>query len=96
MSVYFITGVSTGLGHALALQAASAGHTVFGTVRNRTRSAESVSVLENKGISIMELDVTHPSACTEAINDATKKFGSIDVLINNAGYSVIGALEALR
>lgn len=95
-SVYFITGVSSGFGHALALRAVAAGHTVVGTVRSRARSAEAVSTLEGKGIVVTELNVTNSSACTDVINNVAKRYGSIDVLINNAGYSILGAMESFR
>lgn len=95
-SIYFITGVSSGFGYSLALRALSAGHTVIGTVRSRTKSAEAVSALESNGAVISELDVTHASACGTVVNDTVKRFGGIDVLINNAGYSVLGAMESFR
>ena len=91
--VFFITGVSAGFGLEIALAALKSGHKVIGTVRNRKRAADNVGKIEKSGGKILELDVTHSEACTKVWKDAEQIYGHIDVLLNNAGMSYLGALE---
>nr|POF15337.1 putative oxidoreductase yusz [Quercus suber] len=91
---WFITGGSAGLGNALALHTLGAGHMVATTVRNRKKSADAVEKLEKAGAKIVELDVTNADGIPAAIKLAeTSLGGPIDVLVNNAGYSLLGAAE---
>ncbi|GMG10687.1 unnamed protein product [Aspergillus oryzae] len=94
--VWFITGASSGLGLSLSLYALSAGHHVIGTVRNASKSADAVQTIQNKGGKIVELDVTKADAIPEAVKKAESFYGKIDVLVNNAGYSLLGAVEDLK
>lgn len=94
-AVWFITGVSSGLGTEIALQALSFGQRVIGTVRNRTKAASQVSTIEGKGGKVLELDVTDAAACPAVFKKAESLYGQIDVLVNNAGYSLLGAVEDL-
>ena len=91
--VWFITGVSSGLGLEIALKALASGFTVIGTVRNRERAAKQVQQIENKGGKCLELDVTDPKACFDVFQQAEKLHRKIDILVNNAGYSLLGAVE---
>nr|POE77912.1 putative oxidoreductase yusz [Quercus suber] len=91
---WFITGGSAGLGQALTLHALGAGHIVATTVRSRQKSAEAVERLEAAGAKVVELDVTNADGIPSAIKLAeTSLDGPIDVLVNNAGYSLLGAAE---
>ena len=91
---WFITGASAGFGHALSLHALQAGHSVAATVRSRTKSSEAVQSLEAAGAKIIELDVTDAEAIPKSIKAAeTALGGTIEVLVNNAGYSLLGAME---
>lgn len=95
--VWFITGVSAGLGQALAKCVAAKQIHVVGTVRNQTRSTEAVSSLKKLGVHIIELDVTNSSSNLQtAVEEVKKVYGRIDVLVNNAGYSLLGAVEDMR
>jgi NAD(P)-dependent dehydrogenase (short-subunit alcohol dehydrogenase family) len=85
---FFITGANSGLGRAIAMSAAEAGHTVVGTVRSEA-AAESVG----GRIHAVTLDVTNIEAIPGVVNAAEAKFGPVDVLINNAGYGHEGVLE---
>ena len=95
MAVWFITGVSSGLGAEIALKALDAGQHVIGTVRNRKKAPENVAAIENKGGKILELDVTDAAAAPAVFKKAESLYGQVDVLVNNAGYSLLGAVEDL-
>lgn len=88
--VWLITGCSSGLGQALALEALARGDAVIATARN----VESLKLLKAKGATAMQLDVTSDqNALSDIIADALSVHGQIDVLVNNAGYVLAGALE---
>jgi len=93
---WFITGGSAGFGRALSLHALKAGHDVAATVRSKAKSADAVKELEAAGAKIVELDVTDPVAVPASILTAEALLGgSVEVLVNNAGYSLLGAVEEL-
>jgi len=89
---FLITGVSSGLGRAFAEGALDAGHGVVGTVRNPT-DAEAFALLAPGRAHPLQLDVTHLDAIPEAVANAERRAGPIDVLVNNAGYGHEGVLE---
>ncbi|KAF2481560.1 hypothetical protein BDY17DRAFT_336368 [Neohortaea acidophila] len=91
--VWFITGVSSGLGFEMALQALQQGFRVIGTVRNKQRAAKEITAIEGAGGTIVVLDITDAEACYRVFAEADKIHGQIDVLVNNAGASYLGALE---
>ena len=90
--IWFITGVSTGIGKHLAEQAALAGNTVIGTVRKQAQIEEINNLVAGKTFGYM-LDVNDHEKVTEVINEVATKFGKIDVLVNNAGYGLFGGIE---
>lgn len=87
----FITGVSSGLGLALAHEALAAGHSVIGTVR----SDEARRAFEAMGDAAhgMLLDVTDIGAILGVVAEAESRVGPVDVLVNNAGYGHEGIFE---
>ena len=87
---WFITGVSTGFGRTLARQVVVRGDTVVGTVRRHEQIAE----LAAEGIAAVVLDVTDGARIVPAIAEAIAIQGGIDFLVNNAGYGLMGAIEA--
>jgi NAD(P)-dependent dehydrogenase (short-subunit alcohol dehydrogenase family) len=91
MSNWFITGVSTGLGRAIARAALEAGHTVVGTVRS-AEAVASFEALGDKAIG-MVLDVTDPAAVTAVVDAADERTGGLDFVVNNAGLGYTGAVE---
>jgi NAD(P)-dependent dehydrogenase (short-subunit alcohol dehydrogenase family) len=93
--VWFITGSSVGLGASLALHALKSGHKVIATARNITTASKANPEIESLGGHWMTLDVTS-STSGSVLEEASKVFGPIDVLVNNAGYSLIGAVEDIR
>ena len=84
---WFITGASRGLGLALTKAALAAGHSVFATVRGEH------SLPEHERLRVHRLDVRDRGAARQAVARAVEAFGRLDVLVNNAGYGLIGALE---
>ncbi|MBV8326603.1 SDR family oxidoreductase [Chryseobacterium sp.] len=91
MKTIFITGASTGLGKAAALLFQNKGWRVIATMRNPETATELLA-LEN--VSVLPLDVTNPEQIQTAV-EKSLELGEIDVVFNNAGYGLLGPLEAL-
>ncbi|KAH7417394.1 hypothetical protein BKA64DRAFT_769345 [Cadophora sp. MPI-SDFR-AT-0126] len=92
--VWLITGCSSGFGESLAFIALKAGHKVIATSRNPSRTPGLVNKVEELGGIWLTLDVSAPLPVHQAlIKEGIEKFGRIDVLVNCAGMSVIGAIE---
>jgi NAD(P)-dependent dehydrogenase (short-subunit alcohol dehydrogenase family) len=89
MRTWFITGVSRGLGRAIAQAALIEGDTVIGTVRD---AAPDLTSGPGK-LDVVTLDVTDGEAVEAAVSQAFVRAGTIDVIVNNAGYGLLGALE---
>jgi NADP-dependent 3-hydroxy acid dehydrogenase YdfG len=89
--VVLITGCSTGIGHATALRLLKAGHTVYATARR----VDSLADLKAAGAHTLALDVTDEASMTAAVQRVTDEQTAVGVLINNAGYSLSGAMETL-
>jgi len=90
--IWLITGVSGGLGRALALAASQAGHTVYGTVRRENDAISYSSISPGNTIPVM-LDVNDHAALAQEVEDILSREGRLDVLVNNAGYGLFGAVE---
>jgi len=92
-----ITGCSSGFGLLMAARLASKGHQVIATMRNLDKKDDLCNEVNRRGgiINILPLDVINPNSVKEVILKITKKFGFIDVLINNAGYGIGGFFEDL-
>lgn len=88
---WFITGCSTGLGRGLAEVLIERGENVTATARN-TDSLDEL-VVGHDNARAVELDVTRSSDIARAVEEARSAFGPIDVLVNNAGYGFISAIE---
>lgn len=88
----FITGASSGIGRATALYFVEQGWNVAATMRNPQKEKDYPS---RPFLRLYSLDVTDNKSVVAAINQALKDFGKIDVLVNNAGYSVDGVFEAM-
>jgi len=86
-----ITGASSGFGKVAAKLFHTRGWNVIATMRSPEKETE-LSALNN--ILISKLDVTEPFTIQNAVAAGIEKFGKIDVLVNNAGYGALGALEA--
>ncbi|WP_084583311.1 oxidoreductase [Sphingomonas azotifigens] len=89
MTTWFITGISRGLGKALAQAALTRGDTVVGTVREGVPD-----LVAGQGmLHVLTVDLTDKAAIAPAVRAAFERVGHIDVLVNNAGYGLLGALE---
>ena len=91
-NVWFITGSSRGLGRRIAEDALAAGNQVVATARVPESLAD-LAVAYPEDLLVLALDVTNESQVNEAVREAAKRFGRIDVLVNNAGYSDLAAVE---
>ncbi|MFE1954474.1 oxidoreductase [Streptomyces sp. NPDC059524] len=92
--VWFVTGTSTGLGRALAEEVVAEGDRLVATARD-PRALEDLVALAPDRVRALPLDVTDPGQVRQAVDTALKEFGRVDVLVNNAGYALRGALEEL-
>jgi NAD(P)-dependent dehydrogenase (short-subunit alcohol dehydrogenase family) len=92
--VWFITGASRGFGRALAEAALDHGDRVVATARDLA-SIEFLQRSAPEDARAIELDVTDAARAREAIAEAVDAFGRIDVVVNNAGFALLGALEEL-
>ncbi|WP_132998345.1 SDR family oxidoreductase [Sulfitobacter pontiacus] len=93
--VILITGTSTGLGVATAVQAAQAGHTVYATMRNTQKRGTLDAAAQVAGVSlnVLQLDVQDADSVNAAVDTVIAEQGRIDVLINNAGMGYVRSLE---
>src|SRR6058998_3889744 len=82
-----VTGVTSGIGREIAQLLAERGARVFGTVRN-PQSASPIP-----GVEMVRMDVTDDSSVNEAVQSIEQKAGPVQLLVNSAGYSFMGALE---
>ncbi len=94
MKIWFITGVSSGIGRALAEEVLAVGDTVFGTVRTND-DLEKFEALHTERANGLILDLTDSESIPEVIRNAETRSGGLDVLVNNAGYCLIGAVEEI-
>lgn len=92
MGRWLITGCSTGIGREIARAALEAGHSVAVTARNVDAVADFVEQFGDRALAL-PLDVTDRDQITAAVGSVEKAFGGIDVLVNNAGYGYMAAVE---
>ena len=87
--VILLTGASSGIGYQTAKDLAQLGHTVYAVARR----LEQMEPLKAYGVHPLRLDITDAEACREVVDDLIRREGRLDVLINNAGYGLYGAVE---
>lgn len=92
VKTWFITGASSGFGRAFAEHALARGHNVVATAR-RVSALEDLTLAAPARVLTLALDVTRPGEAEAAVTAAVARFGRIDVLMNNAGYGIVGAFE---
>ena len=93
--VWFITGSNSGIGLGIAKAALAAGDQVVATGRNIEKLTAAFAAEQKDNLALVKLDVSDMKQATSAIAEAVKRFGRIDVLVNNAGYSLLGNFEEL-
>jgi len=86
-----ITGCSSGIGYATAERLVRSGWTVYATAR----STDAIVELGRAGCHLLELDVTDEASIRAAVADVEQAEGAVGVLVNNAGYSLSGAVESV-
>jgi NAD(P)-dependent dehydrogenase (short-subunit alcohol dehydrogenase family) len=89
--VVLITGCSSGLGRALAIEFAKQGHTVFATARR----VEDIQHLASEKLTPLQLDVTNLASITAALEIVKEHAGGVDLLVNNAGFGLMGPLAEI-
>jgi NAD(P)-dependent dehydrogenase (short-subunit alcohol dehydrogenase family) len=92
MANWFITGVSSGLGRALAQTVLGRGDIVVGTVRSASSEAAFTALAPGRAHAVW-LDITDEEAVRQAIDAAETLTGGLDVVVNNAGHGLTGAIE---
>jgi len=95
MATWFITGAARGLGHQIAVHALGAGADVVAAARSRDQVKAAFAGVPGSVERLLPvaLDVTDEGQAAEAVEAAVARFGSIDVLVNNAGRGLLGAVE---
>jgi NAD(P)-dependent dehydrogenase (short-subunit alcohol dehydrogenase family) len=93
--VWLITGTSSGFGRQLAEVALARGDRVVATARRPATLDELVAVAPDRVLALA-LDVTRPEQVEAAVAATLERFGRVDVLVNNAGYGTVGAVEELE
>ncbi len=101
MSVVLITGAATGIGNLTARALATAGHTVFASMRgidgrNAAHAQELLDIAERDGVDlrVVELDVTSQESADAAVRTVLRATGELDVVVQNAGHLYVGYVEA--
>lgn len=92
MRKWLITGVSSGFGRMLAEAALEQGDSVVGTLRKTEQAADFEALAPGRAKAVV-LDVTDLDRIDSSVEEAIAALGNIDVLVNNAGYGLFGALE---
>src|SRR4051794_1817357 len=92
---WLVTGASTGLGRALTEELLATGSAVIATARDPLSVADLCQQYPDT-VKVLELDVTNHERVASVIDQARDVFGGIDVVVNNAGYALIGAFEELE
>jgi NADPH:quinone reductase-like Zn-dependent oxidoreductase len=92
LKTWFITGASSGFGRAFAAHALERGYNVVATARHVAK-LEDLAKQAPERLLTVEFDVDRSGAAETALAAAIARFGRIDVVINNAGYGIVGAFE---
>lgn len=91
--IWFVTGTTRGMGVEIVKAAILKGDSVIATGRSLSKLPELYSKLPSDQIELVELDIRHEQQVKRAVEIGLKRFGHIDVLVNNAGYPLLGRFE---
>ncbi|KJY25921.1 MULTISPECIES: oxidoreductase [Streptomyces] len=94
MGVWFVTGASRGLGAEITREALDRGHSVIATARDVSAVLDAYPEKPD-GLLAVNADVTRPEQLALAVEAGLAAFGRIDVVVNNAGYGLVGAIEEI-
>jgi NAD(P)-dependent dehydrogenase (short-subunit alcohol dehydrogenase family) len=90
--IWFITGVSSGFGRSLALAVAASGDIAVGTLRQAAQLVPFDALVPGRTVAV-QLDINDHAQVDVVVSGIIGRFGRIDVLVNNAGYGLLGAIE---
>lgn len=97
--IAFITGASSGFGLLTAIRLAEEGYRVIATMRDMSKEESVLTIAKENGvhelIEIMRLDITDSENIADVVSQVIERWEHIDVLINNAGYAVMGVIEEI-
>ena len=93
--VWFVTGAGSGIGAGVVKAALRAGDRVVATGRNLDKVRKALGGETGENVAFVQLDVADEAQAKAAVEQAVQRFGRIDVLVNNAGYSLLGNFEEL-
>lgn len=93
--VWFVTGASQGLGLALVQQLLKEGHKVAATSRTVEGLRKAIGQVDESLFLPLQVDLLNEASVQKAIDETVAHFGSLDVVVNNAGYGLLGAIEEL-
>jgi NAD(P)-dependent dehydrogenase (short-subunit alcohol dehydrogenase family) len=93
--VWFVTGAGSGIGAGIVKAALKAGDRVVATGRNLGKVRKALRGKTEDNLAFVQLDVAEETQAKVAVEQAVQRFGRIDVLVNNAGYSLLGNFEEL-
>lgn len=94
--VWFVTGASKGMGLSLVKRLMKSGYRVAATSRKSQSLTDAVGDFDGRQFLPLEVDLTSEESIREALKKTVDHFGKIDVLVNNAGYGIGGAVEELN
>ncbi|EFA81816.1 hypothetical protein PPL_05048 [Heterostelium album PN500] len=95
--IWYITGISQGLGLTLVRECLLNGDKVVGTTRNPdVQELKDIASEHSESFMVLKVDLTNEDAVKDSIDQTIKRFGGIDVVVNNAGYGLLGSLEELK
>lgn len=92
-AVWFVTGASRGLGLALVTHLLNRGDHVVATTRSSSRLLSALAETNTESLLALDVSLTNEADVVRAVAAANERFGHIDVVVNNAGYGYLGAIE---